>query len=173
MKWNVFVFMALGAAVCGQGFGAGDGMQGAGRGRAMGRAEGMREMAALRESLGLSDAQMQQLRDLRREQFQAARPALTQMREKQRALGELMRTENPDPGQVGQLMVESKKLRESMKTAGEGYRAKAQAVLTAEQKTKLSEIETARGPAERQARAVGLLAPPVGGMGRMGRQRFR
>ncbi|MBI4893805.1 MAG: periplasmic heavy metal sensor [Acidobacteria bacterium] len=174
MRWKLLVVMTLGAAVFGQGFGAGYGPRAQAPRQRMARVAGMRSMDSLKAALSLSDVQVQQLRDLRREQFQAARPSLEQMREKRRTLGELMRSENPDPGQVGQLMVESKKLRDSVKTAGADYRAKAQSLLTPDQKTKLMEMEKAgRSGAMRQAAAAGLLAPPERRAGRMGRQSYR
>src|SRR5262245_60961559 len=92
---------------------------------------------ALKEALGLSDAQVQQLRDLRKQQFEAARPSFEQAREKRQQLAEAMRAENPDPTKVGQLMVELKRLRQSGGGLRDDLQAKARAILTPEQQTKL------------------------------------
>jgi len=119
---------------------------------------------ALKETLGLSDTQVQQLRDLRKQQFEAARPSLEQAREKRQALAEAMRSENPDPAKVGQLMVEMKQLRQSMGGRRGELQSKAQAILTPEQQTKLQSLREAQRmmPAMRQAMALGLIAPPEG-----------
>jgi Spy/CpxP family protein refolding chaperone len=98
-----------------------------------------------------------------------------QMRGKSQALRDAMTAPNPDPAQVGQMMVELKGLREQMRAARSGLNEKALAVLTPDQKTKLTTLSEANkaAPAARQAMALGLLAPPEGsagaGMQRMGR----
>ena len=134
-------------------------------------AGGAGDPAALKQALGLTDAQVQQLRGLRREQAQSFRPAMEQMRGKSQALREAMAAPNPDPAQVGQMMVELKGMREQMRTARGSLNEKALAVLTPDQKTRLKSLEEARkaAPALRQAMALGLVAPPEG-MGGMGMQ---
>jgi Spy/CpxP family protein refolding chaperone len=122
-------------------------------------------MDALKEAVGLTDAQAQQLRDLRKQQFQAAKPTFEQLRDKRQALAEAMKAEDPNPAQVGQLMVDMKKLGQTMRATQTENRAKAQEILTPEQKGKLQELQQAgrKGMAARQAMAAGLLAPPERG----------
>lgn len=130
---------------------------------------------ALKQTLGLSDAQVEQLRGLRREQAQAARPQLEQMKEKQRALAEAMKADNPDPAVVGRLMVELKQARTAARPERAALREKALAVLTPDQKAKLAELEKALTlmPAARQAAALGLIAMPEGIGEGAGRARMR
>ncbi len=119
---------------------------------------------ALKDALGLSDAQVQQLRDLRKQEFEAARPAMQQARDKRQALAEAMKSDNPDPAKIGQMMLEMKQLRQSMGSQRSDLQAKARAILTPDQQTKLQSLQDvqARVPALRQAMALGLIAPPAG-----------
>lgn len=154
MKWKAAAVFMMAAGLFAQAP-AGKAARGAGE-------RGARGMEALKASIGLTDAQAQQLRELRKQQVEAVRPGLQQIREKRQALAEAMRGDNPDPVQVGRLMVEEKKLRQTIREGQTGYREKAQAVLTPEQKTKLQELQQAgrRAGAVRQARAAGLLELP-------------
>ncbi|HEY3443303.1 MAG TPA: Spy/CpxP family protein refolding chaperone [Paludibaculum sp.] len=142
------------------------GMQG--RGAALGNAD------ALKTALGLTDAQVQQLRDLRTQQAEAAKPVMEQIRTKRQALAEAMKATSPDSVLIGQLMVDIRKLTDSLKSARADREAKALAILTPEQKTKLTALQEAQKliPAVGQATALGLLAPPADtaapGMGRPG-----
>lgn len=164
MNYRMFALLLLGGALLAQPpAGRAIGMR-AQRGQAMQRAAAARNMAALKDVLGLSDAQVRQLRDLRRQQAEAARPTMEQLRANRKALAEAMQADSPDAARVGQLMVDGKKLRESARAAGDEFRAKAQALLTPEQKTKLAELQQAgrKAGAARQAMGLGLLAPPHG-----------
>ncbi len=133
----------------------------------MGPGMGMGMMApgtdAVKEALGLSDAQITQLQELRKAQATALRKTHLQILEKQEALRELLDTDNPDPLKVGQLVVETRKLRKNTANSPSELRAKAQAVLSAEQKTKLQALVKAEGmsPALRQAAALGLTERPA------------
>jgi Spy/CpxP family protein refolding chaperone len=153
-----------------------------GRMRGMGPGRGMGMMApgvdAVKEALGLTDAQITQLKELRKAQATAARKAHLQLMEKQEALREALEVENPDALKVGTLMVESKKMRQANANAPKELHTKALAVLSAEQNTKLATLVKAEGttPALREACALGLADRPVGmrgmgpGMRRGGRQ---
>lgn len=125
---------------------------------------------ALKQYLGLTDAQVQQLRDLRKQQAESQRPAMEQIRDKQQQLREAVRATNPDAALIGQLTVDIKKLTESMMANRTDLQAKAQALLTPDQKTKMAALEQAQKlmPAAGQATALGLLAPPAGAAGKMG-----
>jgi Spy/CpxP family protein refolding chaperone len=167
MKGKMFVLVLLSGVLLAQPpVGRGFGMK-ARRGAALQREAMARNMDALKDTLGLTDTQVQQLRDLRRQRAEAARPTLEQLRANRKALAEAMQAQSPDTARVGQLMVDRKKLRESLRAAGEDYRGKAQALLTPEQKAKLAGLQQAgrRAGAARQAMGLGLLEPPRG-MGR-------
>lgn len=119
---------------------------------------------ALKTALGLTDTQVQQLRDLRTQQAEAAKPTLDQIRTKRQALAEAMKSASPDSALVGQLMVDIRKLGDSLKAARDTREASALALLTPDQKTKLTALQEAQKlmPAVAQATALGLLAPPQG-----------
>lgn len=128
--------------------------------------------AALKEFLGLTDAQVQQLIDLRRTLPDVMRPFNEQLRTAQQALRAEMDKTNPDPAVVGRLMVESKRIRERMEAAREKLDDQAKALLTPEQRTKLAQLVAAQrlAPAIRQGERLGLLdgssdARPGGGAG--------
>lgn len=117
---------------------------------------------ALKQELGLSEAQVRELRELRRQRAESARLRMEQLRENRRAVAEAMRPASPDAARVGQLMVEGRKLRESLRASGGEYRARALSVLTPEQKARLGELQQAgrQARALRQAMALGLVEPP-------------
>lgn len=126
--------------------------------------------AALKEALGLTDQQVQQLLDLRRQAAEDNRSVAEQIRAKRRELASLMQTANPDAAKAGQLLVDIKRLEDQRRTRLEEFRTKALALLTAEQKQKLADLEKALslGPAARQAVGLGLIVPPQGAPGMMG-----
>lgn len=126
--------------------------------------------AALKEALGLTDQQMQQLLDLRKQAADDNRSVAEQIRARRQELASLMQSANPDPARAGQLLIEIKKLEEQRRARLEEFRTKALAVLNAEQKQKLTELEKALslGPAARQAVRLGLILPPQGAPGMMG-----
>jgi Spy/CpxP family protein refolding chaperone len=114
---------------------------------------------ALKEYLGLSDAQVQQIREIAKQQAEGVKPIADQMREKANALREEMKKESPDQAKVGQLSVDLKNLREQMKSKRAARGDSISAILTPEQRTKLKALEEAAklGPAVRQAAALGLI----------------
>lgn len=158
----IALLLAAGTLLAQPPAGGAPGMRGP-RGPMAKRMAAARGAEAVKESLGLTDTQVQQLRELRRQRAEAARPAMEQLRQNREAIAEAMKADNPDAARVGQLMVDGKRLRESMRGSGEEYRAKAQALLTPEQKTKLEELQKAgrRGGAARQAMGLGLIEPPA------------
>lgn len=122
--------------------------------------------AALNGHLGLTDAQMEQLRTLRREQALEVQPEMQAVRAKAQELRKEMQSPAPDPAKAGQLTVELKQLREKAKAGRSGFSDKARAVLTADQQAKLKALEEAAklAPAARQAAAMGLITQPRGPM---------
>lgn len=117
---------------------------------------------ALKEALGLTDQQVQQLTDLRMQVAEENRSIAEQIRAKRQEITELMKSANPDPLKVGQLHVDIKKLHDQRLAKLEAMRTQALALLTAEQKQKLAELEKSvtLARAARQAVALGLIAPP-------------
>lgn len=126
--------------------------------------------AALKEALGLTDQQMQQLLDLRKQAAEDNRAVVEQIRAKRQELATLMQAANPDAAKAGQLLVDIKKLEDQRRAKLEEFRTKALALLTAEQKQKLADLEKALtlGPAARQAVGLGLIVPPQGAPGMFG-----
>ncbi|MBE7544384.1 MAG: periplasmic heavy metal sensor [Bryobacteraceae bacterium] len=130
---------------------------------------------ALIEYLGLSEAQVTQLTDLRKSLPDVVKPIAEQIRTKNQALREEMQKTNPNPATVGQLMVDMKALREQIRAEHVKINDQAKALLTEDQKSKLAALEAAAKllPAFRQAIGLGLLDAPAGagdgpGMGLMG-----
>lgn len=128
---------------------------------------------ALKAFLGLTDAQVQQLTELRRSHPEAMKPYAEQLQTKAQALREEMLKANPDAAKVGQLMVEMKAIREQMRAERVKLNDQAKALLTEAQKAKLAELEKAMelAPAIRQAIGLRLLNGPEGvgaGSGRRG-----
>jgi len=129
----------------------------------------------LKTFLGLTDAQVTQLRELRQQERQALRSVVQQVAEKHRALREALQAGSTDATALGQLLVDIQNLRKQIQSTNENFRSQALALLTADQKAKLAQLEAAAklAPAIRQAAALNLLAPPAGagfglGLGRLG-----
>ena len=163
MRKMLISLMLFGGLLLAQGPGAGRGPMPRGYGQPGAMGAGLAGGAeALKAHLGLSDSQMEQLRTMRREQVQAARPDAEAMRAKAQELRALMQTQSPDPAKVGALTVELKQLREKIEASRDGLSVRAAGILTPEQKTKLSELEAAAKlePAVRQAIGMGLIEAP-------------
>jgi Spy/CpxP family protein refolding chaperone len=126
---------------------------------------------ALQEQLQLSDQQMTQLRDLRKQQFEAMKPQLQQLRTAAQSLRDLTQSANPDAAAVGKQTLEVKNLREQIRAGREDLDKKSRAILTPQQLEKLKDLEAAMKmfAAARQAQALGLIEGPAGdGAGPMG-----
>ncbi|HSW50097.1 MAG TPA: hypothetical protein VLH09_07980 [Bryobacteraceae bacterium] len=123
-------------------------------------------VAAVKEFLGLSDQQVQQLIELRREEQQLLQPIGEQTREKAQALRTAMQSASPDPAVVGKLTLDLQNLRKQAAAINDLYHAKALGLLDNAQKEKLETLEQAvlranrARPAINGATALNLLAPP-------------
>lgn len=122
---------------------------------------------ALKTYLSLTDAQVTSLKAALRTRAEANKPIRDQIQAKQTQLQTEMAKDNPSATVVGTLMVEMKKLRDSLKDQANGPFTDALAVLTPAQQTKLKELEAAQKLVQpvHQAEALGLLArpePPAG-----------
>jgi Spy/CpxP family protein refolding chaperone len=137
------------------------GQQGAGAGQAR------PAIAALKAALGLTDQQVEQLGQLRREMAEALRPLRDEMQQKAQALREAVGAANADSALVGKLTLEARNLRQQVQQLQATYRERSMALLTAEQKEKLQNIQQSAGlgPALAGARGLGLIGPPAPGQG--------
>lgn len=124
----------------------------------------MPEPKALMEYLGLTSDQITRLNAANREQMTSMRPAFEQAREKQQALRLLMENANPDPAAVGRAVIEAHQLRTRAADSARQAKETALAVLTADQRAKLAELEKAQKlqPAIGEAMRFHLLAPAFG-----------
>ncbi len=129
------------------------------RAAAPGRVGGLAELKAY---LNLDDAQIQQMNQARRQALQDARPVATQLAQAQRELREMLQSPNPDPAAVGKKTLEVKSLREQLRTSRQAVTQAVLNVLTADQRTKLANLEEAAklAPAARQAMLLGLIERP-------------
>ncbi len=135
------------------------------------RAAGISE---LRAYLDLTDAQLEQMRQIRTQAAEENRATATQLREQQKVLRDLLASPNPDPAAVGKQQLQVKTLREQLQNARESVRQSVLNVLTPDQKTKLAALEEAAKlrPAIAEAMRLGLIEgpqPPAGRMGPAGR----
>ncbi len=125
----------------------------------------------LKQYLGLTDAQVQQMQQARQQMHSNFQTLATQIREKRQALSTQLDSGTADAAAVGRTVLEIQALHKQQLQARETLRQNVTALLTAEQKTKLKNLEqTAELMAPvRQAMALGLLAPAApGGIGRRG-----
>jgi len=111
-------------------------------------------MAATKTFLGLSDQQVQQLVQLRREERESLQPVRLQMKEKAQALRQARQSASPDPAVVGQLVLDMQNLREQVRSINAGYRTRALDLLDATQKEKVQNLQKAAERMRRTRRVV-------------------
>ena len=100
-------------------------------------------LETVKETLMLSDAQIEQIRANQQEARQAMREDFSQNREKRNELRELMRSENPDAFRVGELTLELRNVGAQVKAARAEAREKNLALLDDAQKEKLQALKDA------------------------------
>jgi Spy/CpxP family protein refolding chaperone len=118
---------------------------------------------ALKEYLGLTTFQVEQLVQILQEKTQAAQEIYRQISLKQAELNNLLNSGSRDVNRIGQLTLDIHTLRIQAPPSNSEYRQRALAVLTADQKLKLSALEQAlrlNTPAY-QAVTLNLIDPPV------------
>ena len=120
---------------------------------------------ALMQYLGLSDTQMQALQDVQKNRNAANQAVYKQINDKQVAINTLIAAGSNDALQIGQLTIDINNLRKQLQTSGAPFREQALAVLTPDQKNKLSGLTSALQlqPAAYQAINMNLidqLSPP-------------
>jgi len=123
--------------------------------------------AALKAFLALTDAQLEELVKLRRDEQEALRPIREQMAVKAKALREALSAGSPDAAAVGQLTLDLRTLRQQVQQMNEDYHTKALGLLDDAQKTKLQTLQRLMRlqPAVNAATALNLLLPPQPVMG--------
>ncbi len=124
--------------------------------------------AELKSFLGLTDQQLTQLVQLRRDEQQALRPIREQMAVKTKALRNVMAAAAPDPAAVGQLTLDVRALRQQVRQTNQDYHNRALGLLGDAQKTKVQTLQRLMRlrPAVNAATALNLLMPPLPRMGR-------
>ncbi|MBI1955034.1 MAG: Spy/CpxP family protein refolding chaperone, partial [Acidobacteria bacterium] len=122
---------------------------------------------AVKKILDLTDQQVQQLKDLRQSNGEKVRGLMTQMRDLEKQRRDLLQSSNPDPAQVGALVLQLRSLQQQVQAAQKSYHDAALGVLTETQKQKVTQIQEAL-KLVRQAgplAAFGLLEGPGPGAG--------
>ena len=119
----------------------------------------------VKQHLGLSDAQIDQLRKLLEEVYAARQEIYRQIQEKQTELNNLLQSGSRDVSRIGQLTIDIHTLSSQPPPSNDGWRQRALAILTAEQRTKLGPLDQAMKlstPAY-QAVTLNLIDPPPPG----------
>ncbi len=121
-----------------------------------------RGMEVVADFLHLTPAQVEQWQGLLETQEAALAPLREQLRDTERALGELLRGENPDPAAVGDLVLQGKQIKEQMGQVHRSYLEGFEGMLDAEQAQRLTAIRRAERlePLFPAFRLFGLLPPP-------------
>ncbi len=154
--------------------------------RAARMASGIPPLTELKSYLSLSDEQVTQLTDQKKQLNDAVSPLATQLLEKRKSLADLLKAGSTDTATIGQLRQDMAGLRRQMKDLAGQYGTNARGVLNADQQTKLQALEEAAKlmPTIRQAESLNLIegAAPWAGMmgalngrvgpGMMGRRRL-
>jgi Spy/CpxP family protein refolding chaperone len=119
--------------------------------------------AELKTYLNLTDSQITGLRAVQTQLQNAVNSLRTQVQTKQTDLDAKLAAGTTDAAALGRLLLEIQALRKQLDTQSSSFRAQAQNLLTAEQKTKLKALDDAAKlqPAIGQAIGLLLLAPPT------------
>jgi periplasmic protein CpxP/Spy len=107
-------------------------------GRHGGHHRGAMIAGKLAEKLNLTDAQKEQMKNLREQQKQTIAPLHETMKAKRREYAELKKANDP---RAEALATELKSLREQSRQIHESFRAQFEGVLTAEQKVQLEQMK--------------------------------
>jgi len=120
--------------------------------------------------LGLSDAQVTALQQLRQAEADSQRSTMEQIRQKHQAMQQLVQQGSSDTAAIASLMQEAQALQKQLEAAHTQYLGQAVALLTAEQRTKLAALEAAAKLMGTigQAAALNLLQAPQGPAGMPG-----
>lgn len=94
----------------------------------------------VKQYLGLTDPQIQSLESILRAFSQAQQDGWNQVAEKNRTLYQLLDSGTGSAAQIGQLMLDIRKIEKQFPALQEPYRQQAVNVLSADQKTKLAKL---------------------------------
>jgi Spy/CpxP family protein refolding chaperone len=116
----------------------------------------------LQKYLNLTDAQEASLVAIATQQAQAVYQVGDQIAQKNQALYALLASTNPNPAQVGQLMIDIQNLEKQLAPSAEPYHSQALAVLNSTQISQLTDLSTALqlAPTAYEAINANLIAPP-------------
>lgn len=103
----------------------------------------------LKEHLSLTDAQVTQMQTIFKAHHEAAQPLFTQMRANREALKTTLSTPEPNPTEVGKLVIADNGLKAQMRTLEEKMKADIGAILTPEQKAKFDQRKSFEGRGRR------------------------
>jgi Spy/CpxP family protein refolding chaperone len=146
--------------------GAAQGRGGPGMPGPMGPPPGPPRLDAIREYLGLTDDQIQQIQRVRQDAIESNRTVAEPLREKERNLRALVESGTADAAAAGGLTLEIEALRTRMRDLADTVQQNVLALLSAEQLTRLGALQEAAKlrPAVDQASGLGLLGqgPPQG-----------
>jgi protein CpxP len=134
-----------GAAVLALGL-AGAGLaadEGAGRGEGRGGRHG-RHGGDFMRSLNLTEDQKAQLKTMREQQREALKPVFDQERALREQIREALESGNPDASRIGQLEIQSHRLRQQIRAEREKAMASFVNVLTPEQKAQWEQMKQQR-----------------------------
>lgn len=118
----------------------------------------------VRSDLGLSDAQLNDLRQMQQDRMSASQVFYQKMGDKQKELNSLLENKSTDATRIGQAMLDLQTLRRLPPPAMDDMHDRAVTLLTPQQNAKLKVLEEslALRPAADQAIQLGLLsAPPM------------
>jgi Spy/CpxP family protein refolding chaperone len=117
--------------------------------------------------LNLTDAQISSLQQLRQSERAALKPIFQQMGPLHESLRTQSQSGGADPTAVGKLVLSIQNLEQQAAPIRSSFQQQALAVLTADQKTKLTALQNAAAlmPTIHEATALNLLTPPKGSGG--------
>lgn len=122
---------------------------------------------AVQAAVGLTDAQVTQLLELRKQEREAVRTISQQMAEKRKALHDALQAGTSDAAALGKLLLDIEALGKKIRETHQSFQAQALALLDSQQKANLAKLEEAMKlrPAIGQATALNLLVGPGPGAG--------
>lgn len=114
--------------------------------------------------LNLTDAQISTLKQLRQSEMTALQPIFDQIAPLRQSLREQEQSSTADSAAIAKLVTSIQALEQQATPIRASFQQQAQAVLTADQKTKLAALESAAAllPAIHEASALNLMTPPKG-----------
>ena len=121
---------------------------------------------AVQAYLGLTDAQIQALQQLRQTEMQQVRPLRDQIAQKQKAIYDQLEAGSTDAPALGRLLVDIQSVRKQITQVEGNFQTQAINMLNAAEKTKLKALDDAtKGGTVPQAIALQLLTRPEGANG--------